>query len=465
MKSSHFSERGQALVVIALAAVVLFGFTALAIDGSAKFSDRRHAQNAADTAAVAAALAKVNAQVNGLSDTPTTCPPSSGSPSAVCSALLVAGLDRASSNGYGNDLTNNAVEVYSPPISGYYAGNTSYVQVIITSHVKTYFMKVLGIQQSDNIVQAVALAKKSGPLYNGAAIISMDPSPNCSGGAGSGGGSVDVGGSGQINLSGGGIFVNSNASCGYSQTSCNVQLNVIGGGVNSAGSIINMTDSTTHANCNTSGVSTSTNNLQYVIPDDIYMPDRPSVCNTHTPAGSYTNPSSHVYILNPGYYSGNFPPNAVTNSQNTITLNSGVYCITGTVNQGIQWGNGTYNTITGTGVTLYIMTGGGFTLNGGTMNLTAPTSSTDPYKGYLFIVEGDKNSHPDCKINGNGTSTVQGTIFAPYCNVTVTGSSGTDAFSAQIIGWDVKLTGGTVINFTYTPGLNAQNPRRVGLMK
>ena len=49
------SERGQALVIFALAAIGLFGIVALAIDGSAKFSDRRHAQNAADTAAMTAA--------------------------------------------------------------------------------------------------------------------------------------------------------------------------------------------------------------------------------------------------------------------------------------------------------------------------------------------------------------------------------------------------------------------------
>src|SRR5689334_25165610 len=52
-------ERGQALIMVALAVVGLFGFSALAIDGSRVFSDRRHAQNAADTAALAAALTKV----------------------------------------------------------------------------------------------------------------------------------------------------------------------------------------------------------------------------------------------------------------------------------------------------------------------------------------------------------------------------------------------------------------------
>ena len=57
MKNKH--EKGQAIIIIAFAIVVLVGFAALAIDGGRVLSDRRHAQNAADTAAYAAALAKI----------------------------------------------------------------------------------------------------------------------------------------------------------------------------------------------------------------------------------------------------------------------------------------------------------------------------------------------------------------------------------------------------------------------
>ena len=73
-------ENGQALIVVALAAVVLFGFAALAIDGSRIFEDRRHAQNAADTSALAAALAKIRGQ-----------------------NYVTVGLSRATSNNYSTD--------------------------------------------------------------------------------------------------------------------------------------------------------------------------------------------------------------------------------------------------------------------------------------------------------------------------------------------------------------------------
>ena len=56
MKSKKGSESGQALVLIVLIIFGLFGMTALAIDGSNVFVDRRQAQNAADNAALTAAM-------------------------------------------------------------------------------------------------------------------------------------------------------------------------------------------------------------------------------------------------------------------------------------------------------------------------------------------------------------------------------------------------------------------------
>jgi Flp pilus assembly protein TadG len=59
--NTHPKERGQALIMIAFAAVGLFALTALAIDGGAAFSKDRQAQNAADAAALAGALALTRA--------------------------------------------------------------------------------------------------------------------------------------------------------------------------------------------------------------------------------------------------------------------------------------------------------------------------------------------------------------------------------------------------------------------
>jgi Flp pilus assembly protein TadG len=60
MKARSSLEKGQSMVLIVLGIFVLFGFTALAIDGGMVYSDRRNAQNAADAAALAAGLQKAN---------------------------------------------------------------------------------------------------------------------------------------------------------------------------------------------------------------------------------------------------------------------------------------------------------------------------------------------------------------------------------------------------------------------
>src|ERR1043166_5008772 len=93
-------ERGQALVLIALAAIGLFAIAGLAIDGSAKYSDRRHAQNAADTAALAGAYAKItDAQSSQFLSVncDTTTPSSLGDP--VCADIVNAALDKTDANG------------------------------------------------------------------------------------------------------------------------------------------------------------------------------------------------------------------------------------------------------------------------------------------------------------------------------------------------------------------------------
>ena len=179
------SEKGQALILITLAAVGLFAFAALAIDGSAIFSDRRHAQNAADTAALEAALTKIR---HGDWET--------------------EGLDRASSNGYDNNGSTNDVFVYNPPVDGLYQGNTQYIQVKIRSDVEMTFAQVIGFEKATNYVEAVARASvpEATTWFSGHALVSVME------GCRSAGDPHDpfvVGGNGTTIINNSGIFVNS----------------------------------------------------------------------------------------------------------------------------------------------------------------------------------------------------------------------------------------------------------------
>src|SRR5512143_4256505 len=119
MKKFHLAHRGQVLIIFVFAIIGLVGATGLAIDGGNIYSDRRHAQNAADTAALAAALVRNNLEkaVNGANEADcilladgSSCGPS----------VAIAALDRATSNGYTNLENGSTVEVHTPPIDGYY---------------------------------------------------------------------------------------------------------------------------------------------------------------------------------------------------------------------------------------------------------------------------------------------------------------------------------------------------------
>lgn len=453
MKKNTMAERGQALILIALAAIGLFAIAGLAIDGSAKYSDRRHAQNAADTAALAGGLVKTNLLTANQTDQ--VCSTAATPPySSFCQQIIDAAWASASANGYDGMLSND-VEVYSPPISGAYAGKMPYVQVVINSNQNTYFARVIGINQMHNNVKAVAFSGKGGSLGYGASVVAMNPNPNCSSGSGSGGGSFDVGGNGEIHLTGGGMYVNSNASCAYSQSSCSVILTGTVG-ISSAGSSDNINQS-----CTGISLTETTGQTQILVPDEIYFPERPMECTTAAPSPTNNPPGSDTWIIHPGYYT-DFPQAGLIGANKEIYMESGVYCVNGDV----HWSGATFDLLDGTsGVTIYITNGHDFSLS-----INSPiyldASDSGDYQGYLIILEGSHTVHPNCTINGGSYLEVNGTIYAPYCNITVNGDNSTDSeFNAQIIGWDVKLNGGNLITINYDPDDNGQIKRRVGLMQ
>ena len=120
MKTNRF-ERGQALIVIALALVGIIGIAGLVIDGGNAFQDRQQAQNAADAAALASAYARIQG-----------------------GSMVDAAMASAAANGFSNDGVKNIISLYTPPRDGPHAGDIEYIQVIIRSTVTTYFMRVVG---------------------------------------------------------------------------------------------------------------------------------------------------------------------------------------------------------------------------------------------------------------------------------------------------------------------------------
>jgi hypothetical protein len=447
MKKKSFNERGQALILIAVAAIALFAFVGLAIDGSAQFSDRRHAQNAADTASLAGALAKLK-----------------GDPDWE----LVA-LDRASENGYDDDLVTNSVEVHSPPTSGVYANCsdvhftcTDYVQVLITSHVNTTFARVIGLNETINHVNAVAstISANSNFNFGGNAIVSLSQE----------GCGIVAGGTTDVTINGGGMYSNSDSStCSFKKQSCAgvVDVNNADG---TQGTITTVGGYSLNTGCLPSA-SLSTGAKQISFPPPYQEFAEPAACST---SGGKTNDSTTTY-LTPGYFAK--IPGTGSTWKNNVVLAPGVYCIGSSLSTNASEVISVSGTFPSTpGVFLYFKPGGYFSINGGAgvnlWGINASSVSGDAsladYQGYLMYVAPDyaSGSPVNCKINGHATDHFQGTIYAPYCNMTLNGSGGS-TLASQLIGYTVDLSGASGVILTYTSGDNATFPisEQVGLSR
>jgi hypothetical protein len=373
------TERGQALVMIALAAIGLFGFAALAIDGSAIFSDRRHAQNAADTSALAAALAKTR-------DDATWEP---------------VGLARAKSNGYDDNGITNDVLIYNPPISGPYLGNDQYIQVKIRSDVRLFFARIIGRQKATNYVEAVARATPSErkEMFSGNAVVGLAPH-DCH--------AVTYQGNADTTITGGGIFV--------------------------------MSDCPDAAFFNHSGAAELHAPSLCAVGGIEYRPGAlsvPSISEGCSPPPQIIEPNPACIgnavktgsTLSPGNWTGHFPPAGVD------TLQSGVYCVNGDfrLNGG--------DSLTGHGVVIR-MNSGVVSWNGGaTVHLEAPTEGD--FNGLLLYLPSSTNCSTvtlngnsgstlvgtilapcsDVSIEGTGDSGIDGQIIGYTVDLSGTSSN------------------------------------------
>lgn len=415
MKPIFYStERGQALILISLAAIGLFGIVGLAIDSSAKFSDRRHAQNAADTAALAGSLANIQGDPN----------------------WELEALNRALENGYDDNHLTNEVEVYAcndvGADCGPYAGDQRFVQVVITSKINTTFARVIGINQLQNRVEALAMSEEAyiGELYGGASIIGLAPD-QCK--------TIWLSGSAAVNITGGGIFSNSEVNCGTTiqgATGFAIDMDgsidmVAAGYVKNGNPYLGNIDGGLHGSAD-----------PYDYPPPAGMLPNP-VC-TGSAAKSGTK-------MTPGNWSGAFPPSGVK------TLDPGTYCIKGNFRLNSK------DSLTGTGVTIYMQSGDIDWNGGATINLTAPTSGD---LAGLLIYAPMSNTNT-MRFNGNASSNLTGTLLMPAAPIVYNGTGNLNPSHVQIIGYTVEITGSNVTNVIYQDADNwdASMPAQVGLMR
>src|SRR5258706_1206997 len=409
------TEKGQALIIIALAAMVLFGFAALAIDGSAAFSDKRHAQNAADTAAMAAALGRAKDKTADYA--------------AVAQA-------RSTTNSYNNDHSTNYVTITSvaTPI-GTCPDTGIEITVKIDSIVKTSFARVLGWTQLVNHVSATSRTcdYSIGGLFHGNAIGALTPSPSGTCG-------IDTGNSNAKDwtLTGGGVF--SNGCLTHPNGTLNVPDDKC---VSSAGTAV-VTGGGTHT-C----VQENESGAAYNYPSAIAAMMPPNPCTGAITGGVYAG-------------GGIVPTNGQT------TFNNGVYCID--MNNIDGHGNYVLNNATWyvTSTSFHLKFNGNAGLSG-----TGTTTSGSPYKGYFMIIAmtptklGADNCDESIEMRGNGDSDLVGTIFAPSACFDARGNSGNGAVRSQYVFYNVSSNGAASIKVDYNTGDNPlyPSPPAISLIK
>jgi hypothetical protein len=437
-------ETGQALVLIVLAIVGLFGFTALALDGGMLLLERRRAQNAADASVMAAALAKI--QGNNM---------------------FTIALQRAASNGFGTveGICNPVwpdclmgigerwtVQVNNPPRSGDYVGNSNYVQVRITSEVKTAFAHLVFTGPLQTTVEAVSRVWPREQIAVGNALYAASEH-DCKG--------IWFTGTGDTTITGGDVYSNSDADA----KNCN-------SGVQDGAGIVSVEEPNMILVVGTfdeggSG-SVSPPPVQNAPPDPLRSVPRPN-CDGLDEQGAWRINAGEEVTLVPGKYE------SITfgTPDSKVILTPGMYCVYG--DKGFS-GNGGEVSVGPpskgvSGVMIYLIRGP-FDLGGNTYidifaeleQKTLVDNSGKDWKGMLIYVDPENDS--EVKITGTSNSNYSGTIFAPSSNCVIQGTGDSLGLSSsQVICYTVKVAGTASINITYDDTSLFEVPAAIDLVR
>ncbi len=394
----------------------MIGIFALAIDGGNAFLEKRNTQNVADTVALGAALARIKGPQ---------------------SQWVNQAYELAKSNGYTREDLNRHIEIYSPPITGRYSKDVQYIQVLITSHVATYFANVIGFKEITVASEAISISKNSQliQILNGNAVVSLAPTSDCRDKR-----SFWVHGESTLSITGGGVFINSNnPNCalitngnGSIRVEPGWEIKVVGGANIQKGRLI-------------TPFPVQTNSAPISYPPPFMMPK--------VGCPNDAKISEDGKTLSAGSWSEDvFPPDGVH------YLQGGVYCV-----EGIDFHVKGSNSLEGTNVVIQVE-GGGVHFDGGAqVNLRAPQRGE--LAGLLLYVP--MNTHFPVTINLGPGSSLKGTILAPGAEVRMNNDDSEGGLHSQIIGYTIASDGQTIIKIKYSDAdnYNAYTMPQIQLIK
>lgn len=316
--------------------------------------------------------------------------------------FVAAGKQDASTNGYtdSRDGSGNCqssatcVQVLNPPVApDAFAGNTSSVEVIITSPNPTFFARAFGISQGTIGTKAVAtlvtqtsndciVTLNGAANFNGASL----NAPNCG-----------------LMLNGGGNFNNATVNAGSIR--CAIACNA---GGTFTGAVPTL--------------SAPGSDPCPAITYCAYFAKNPPTCNSKP---AITIPKSGPVLVSPGCYDSS---NMVNLSNQNVTFGCGLYVIQTTLNVSSTGNkppvNINQNCTAPGGVTFYIDTGGQVSFKNANMNIFAPTSGD--YSQYasgeqnmlFYQVPGNTNTlllqSASCQ---TCTDYVRGMMYTPSANL------------------------------------------------
>jgi len=404
------------LLVVAMS-LLLIGALGLAIDGGQIYAQRQMAQAAAD-AAVQAGIMSIFDGTNATSANPFGTGATPIASSACTTTDLRTPCVYARNNGFGGTAADTVTLSFPATVSGVTLSSATVPAFAVTVQrtLKTGLIQFLGAATSSIIAKGTA--GLVGTVSPDSIII-----------LGSGANALQVTGSGSVNVTGGGIAINSaNADAVTVSGTSTIAASVIDivGGISIAGSA-----STTPA-----AVTGTT-----PVADPLASLPAPAVGScTFT---NYSLSGIATATIGPGTYCGGI---SVGNSAN-LTLTAGNYIINGGglsfSGAAIVNGSGVMFYLTGTNATYASATIG----NSANVSLSAPASGT--YTGILFFQNRSITSASNAAISGAASTSLTGTLYFPTTSVSLTGSAGV-ATDMAIVASALAVTGAASIQYDPT---------------
>jgi Flp pilus assembly protein TadG len=276
-----------------------------------------------------------------------------------------------------------------------------------TGSVSTTFMHVLGRSSMDVAARTSVVNANDGL----GCVLSLNPTAS---------GAATAQGSTTVNLNGCSLYDNSTNDTALTVGgSASVSADFVGvvGGVGS-----------------TSGI-TATNGIRTHI-SPVVDPYADVAMQTYSGCDQHNFTAKNTVTINPGVYCGGIG----TNANAVLTLNPGLYILDGgglTVNGGA--------TVNGTGVTLVFTSSKGndwatVTINGNAnVNLTPMTYG--PTRGIVVYADRNTPQGTAFKFNGGANQYFAGAIYVPTGAVNFSGGANTSTTCTQVIGDTVTFTG------------------------